>query len=653
MAEPREKAFVGIDPVSMKAMNDDLANAQALIKAQLPKLRSAFGKASVETTPIDRLVAIGGWIEAELPMLKRRQTLAQQLQKEALQVGQAPIMVKTEWAGNFPSTEAAVARAKELAGRYVEPGNLPPEVWDEVAKNQHDPDFAAAFAKALGPHAARMLVAELGHEPAQPDRLPALANLFATASHQQVLDDSWFPKFPAVPGMLPLMQFGNWDNDLLVRVGNIALDADLVASDNYRVAQVLAAVARSPIAATRLYQENFDKIQAMSRARSAGWTNGSDTKLGDPLGTFIRAATVDARSLYEGLRPVGNTQWPNPAEDLTRRLLIDLRDNPQRAAFAGVQSAYATIATEYYDDLNAAIAGPPVPKYFNDPDPGRPGVEAPDAAWRALVQQAMWDPKNAALLSTFFSAKYKENSSAITAKDIPGAQDANSFSNWQNGQVRGWFLGQLNTVKADTVKEVADYNARVKQWVDYFINPVNAAVWTIGLPSVAAPGLLSLRTETALASASASVSTNAELAEKAATDAGKTITGFVKDTGVGGVKDVVTSWFDREPPNYTTDTAWTSDSVAWQGKAADKLGGHSIKPVTDPTGTTWTGDPAFYEKMYGATFTTGSDEPPLIRPVAEMSPAAQRAYAAWLQDPAVQQAVWNEVGPNILGSQGR
>jgi hypothetical protein len=651
VAEPRDKAFVGIDPVSMKAMNDDLANVQAMIKAELPKLRSAFGKASVDTSAIDRLMGIGGWIETELPILKRRQSLAAQLQKEGLQLGQSAIMVKSEWAGNFPSTEAAIARAKELAGRYVEPGKLPAEVWDEVTKNQHDPDFAAAFAKALGPHAARLLVAGLGHDPANSDRLPALGSLFATASHQQVFDDSWLPQFPAVPGILPLMQFGNWDNDLLVGAGNLALDADLVSSDNYRVAQVLAAVARSPIAANRLYQENFDQIQAMSRARAAGWTNGSDVKLGDPLGIFIRAATVAARPQYDGLRPAGDTQWPNPAEDLTRRLLLDLRNNPQRAAFAGVQSAYTTIATEYFDDLNAAIAGPPVPKYFEKPDPGRPGVEAPDAAWRALVQQAMWDPKNAALLSTFFSIKYEQNSSAITAKNIPGATDANSFSNWQNGQVRGWFLNQLNTVKEGTAKEVADYNARVKQWVDYFVNPVNAAVWAIGLPSVAAPGMLSLRAETALAAAAAASSSNGELAEKAATQAGKTITGFVQDAGVGSVKDTVISWFDQEPPKYTTDVAWTSNSNAWRSKAVDQLGLHAIEPVTDQTGTTWSGDPASYEKMYGATFTTGRTEPPLIRPMDEMSPAAQRAYAAWLQDPAVQQATWNEVGPNILGSQ--
>jgi hypothetical protein len=281
------------------------------------------------------------------------------------------------------------------------------------------------------------------------------------------------------------------------------------------------------------------------------------------------------------------------------------------------------IATEYFEDLNAAIAGPPVPEYYDNADPGRPGIEAPDSAWRALVQQAMWDPKNTAILSTFFRAKYQETSKNITANDIPGAPDANSFSNWQNGQLRGWFLNQLNVVKAGAAKEVADYNAKVKQWVDYVVDPANAAVFATG-------GLAGARTAAA-----------------------KTINGFIKTSGTNSVKGSIIGWFEHQPPNYTADTAWTSDNSVWHDKAGDAVGVHPlIKPLTDSTGKTWRGEPAYYQQLYGAKFTTGDTDQP-FEDVASITPAAQRAFAAWLQDPAVQQATWNEAGPDMLGRQGK
>jgi hypothetical protein len=83
-------------------------------------------------------------------------------------------------------------------------------------------------------------------------------------------------------------------------------------------------------------------------------------------------ATIDARALYEGVRPAGATSWPNPAEELTLQLLLHLGDNPKRTTFGQVQSAYMAIATEYYDDLEAAVAGPPEPQYFRPVRPWPP-----------------------------------------------------------------------------------------------------------------------------------------------------------------------------------------------------------------------------------------------------------------------------------------
>ncbi|GAB3947688.1 hypothetical protein GCM10029976_077430 [Kribbella albertanoniae] len=623
MPEPREGNLVGIDPVAFKAMNTDLAKVKALIDANLPKLRTAFAKIELQTGRIERLAAVSRWIDSEMPMLQRRQLLAQQLQKEALQFGVSQPMVRSESTGNFATTEAAVARAKALAAQYKE-GELPAAVWDEVMQNQHDPDFAEAFVKAIGPEAARLLGASTGNpeawndrnDPAAAGRYVALANLFATASHRGVITDDWLDKFP---GLVDLMRHGTWNNGVLVRAGQRALDSlQVMPGNNKRTAEVLTIVARSPIAAAQLYASRLEILQRMMQGELAGWTSTSDPALGDPLGKFLTAATVDARKQYEGLRT--SATWPNPTDELVRNMLLSLKDRPGQTPFAGVQKAYTAIVTEYFDDLYQSVSGPMVPKYFADGDPGRQGVEAPREAWSAIVQQAMWNPEYAAALSLFFQAKYQEKSQAIDAlTPRKGATAQTSLWNWHNGQFRGWFTLRIAVLRQQKKDEVAAYNAKVQEYTGYIIDTASAG---------------------ALAGGGVSGVTTA---------AGKTISGLFKSSTVTDIKGLVASWFEREVEKDTLKTEWATDSSAWQVKARDLLK-TPAEPVTDASGHVWTGDPGRYEKMYGAKFTTGSESAPFLD-VASMSPAGRRAFAAWLEDPAVQQAIWSRASPELGGYQ--
>jgi hypothetical protein len=621
LPEPRDGNYVGIDPVAFKAMNSDLAAVKALIDANLPKLRTAFAKIELQTGRIERLAAVSRWIDSEMPMLQRRQLLAQQLQKESLQFGRTGAMVHSEWTGNFVSTEAAVARAKELAAQYKD-GNLPDGAWDEIIQNQHDPDFAEAFAKAIGPDAARLLAASSEHPESGQDknaatRYSALASLFATASHRGVINDDWLDKFP---GLVELMRQGVWDNRLLIRVGQRALDSNQVTpGGNTRTADILAIVARSPIAANQLYTANFTKIQSMIRGEWPGWMATNNPDLGNPLGTFVRSATVDARPIMDALGGL------NDAERLTQQILLDIQKNPSRTPFAGVQGAYTSIASTYFDDLYASVSGAVVPEYFKHPDVQPPGVNVPREAWNVLVRQAMWDPDNAALLSVFFQVKNKEMSDAIDDRLVYDQQGAaqwpksTSLSNWQNGQFRAWFITQYAAVQNQAAKEVADYNAKVEKRVGYLVDTASSA----GFAASGGPA-------------------------GAAAAAGKTIQGFAKSSGIDAVKSEIASWFAHEVPKYKANTEWTLDTNAWRIKASSHLANSEARfpPVVDATGRTWTGDIGFYEKRFGARFTTG-DRPAKVMPVDEMSPAAQRAYAAWLEDPAVQAELWDLAGPQL------
>jgi hypothetical protein len=629
---PREDdgggSFAGIDPALMRKMIQDLNAAKEGIERDIPGLKPEFERVGLSTKSIDTLNGIASWIGGQTPMLHRRQTMAEQMSRENNQFGFGSGMVPTEWPGHFSSQREAEAKAKEIAGKYEEPGGFPDDVWEEIKRYANDPDFAAALLRELGPEEAAWIVGRLRTwgEPGSEQRLQAFATLIAVASHRGVITAQWLDKFntnrqgePDLYNLAAIIKHGTWNKDALVLIGQRALDSMQLGGGNYVTADILDGISRNPMAATELYAANFDKINAMARGQLPGWVGTDDPKLGDPLGRFMTAATVDARGIYERLRPPGDKTWTNPAEELTRRLLLDVqkhKDTPP--AFAGPRLTYTRIVEEYFTDLRESVTSP-LPEYFDESDPGRPGVEAPADAWSALIQQAMRDPKNAAELNLFFAAKYREESDRLAGKEIVDAPDANSFSNYQNGQLKGWFLHQVEDVKKQLGDEVKKYNEEVDRWVGLFVDTAVAA-----------------------GTAAATGGGGAAAAGPAAAGA---ITDFAKGLGTDKAKQWIGSWFHKEAPKFEMDTKWAEDTTAYQDKANSLLAHDKIRPVNDGD-VTWDGDPKFYEELYGGKFTDGSGR---VLPVEDMSPEGKRAYLRWLQDPAVQQATWNEFSPDKSG----
>jgi hypothetical protein len=625
--------FAGIDPGLMRQMIKDLETAKGGVDDKIPGLKSSFEKAGLDTKPIATLTGVASWVGGELPMLNRRQGMAEQLSKENNQFGFGSGMVPTEWGGLFKSKKDAQAKAKELAAKYQKPGGFPDDAWKEIEKYQNDPDFAEAFLKELGPEKAAWIASRLStwNEKGHQERFQAFATLVATASHRGVINDAWLKKFetdgsegPNLPLLSALIKYGIWDQKTLVNIGQRAIDHDQLGGGDYLTADILDSVARNPLAANELYSKNFDKINSMVRGQRPGWMS-HDPKLGDPLGRFITAATVDARDAFERTRPPGDKKWTNPAEELTRRLLLDVKANKDHPpAYAGVRLAYTGIAEAYFDDLRASVTSP-LPDYFDKSDPGRPGVEADAAAWAALTQQAMRDPKNAAELNLFFSAKYQEASDRITGDEFPDAKDANSLSNYQNGQLKGWFLHQVTQTQATLGGEVDAYNKEVDKWVGLFVDTAAAA--------------------------GTAAATGGGGAVAAGTAAKDSIKGFVSGLGTDKAKQWIGGWFHKDAPDFKLDTKWATDSTAYQDKANSSLFHNKIQPVKDPgNGITWDGKPSFYEDLYGGKFTDSGNH---IMPVQDMSPAGKRAYMEWLQDPAVQEATWNEFNPDKTGKDGQ
>lgn len=400
--EPPDADFAGIDPVQLKGMIGDLEDTRSLIEEKIPGLKDDFARVSLDYKHINTLTGVSTWINDELPMLKRRHSMAEQLSKENNEYGFTNGMVQTEWTGHFKTREEAQAKAKELAGKYKKPGELPDDVWDQIRKYQFDPDFAETFAKELGPDKIGWLSGRAKNAESWGDdektgegRFQAIANILAVASHRGVIDDKWLDTFGTngrtdFGTLADLMGHGTWNKSTLLLIGNRALKSDQLGGGNVITARILDSIARNPAAAFELYKANFEQINNMAYGQHMGWMATNSKSLGDPLGRFLKAATVDAGEVFERSRPPGDDKWKNPADELAMRLFdVVAKNHYAKFPFQGIEDNYIAIIEKFFEgtyieelrgeggltwgdaiQLTAGIAG------IFDPTPISDGIDA-------------------------------------------------------------------------------------------------------------------------------------------------------------------------------------------------------------------------------------------------------------------------------------
>jgi hypothetical protein len=394
--EPSSGEFAGIDPVQLKGMIGDLDDVKSLINEKTSNLDRDFGRAGLDTKHITTLRTVSDWIYGELPMLRRRQSMTEQISKEHGVYGFTGSMVQSEWEGHFKSPEEARAKAKELAGKYKHPGELPADVWEQIRKYQFDPDFAEAFARELGPDKIGWLAGRAKNPDAWGDddedtegRFQAIANIMAVASHRGVIDDDWLKKFDGghhstdYNMLAALMMHGTWNKDTVVKIVNGGLKD---GSQNYTIAKLLDAAARNPFAATQIYNDNFDRVNGMVSGNAWGWVQIEDRDLIDPLSRFVKAATLESQENYERMNPNG----PNPAEGLMARVLgLTQTKRGFTSPFGDVQKTLDTIADDWADKLTVpnpeTLDGGTFSKPYPPPDPKLP------VDWESVSQGGIGD----------------------------------------------------------------------------------------------------------------------------------------------------------------------------------------------------------------------------------------------------------------------
>jgi hypothetical protein len=625
MGPEREPEFAAIDPAAMADLVTKLDGAARTIDERAPGVKSRFEAQGVATGDVTAIMQVASWVHDQLPMLRRRQSLAQAMVDGGFAYGGGPLWSFVDNGDNlgaFRTPEEARRAAGDLAAKVKDSAigdDLPGDVYEQLLRYAGDPDFAAEFYSQVGPEGVNKLYVgahqdrDLGEGPDERKAM-AVGYSLATASHRLNLDDGWLDRLgrdrtnTPQQYVAPFLRYGNWDKDFLKRVGNRELKGPAIPYDPERAAMIWDGIARNPVAAAEFYDENFELIQ---RKGAYDGTLRGDVAEGNrgAWSDMIRSATVDARDVYARLQlhdPAAHSR--NLAEDNTARLIKYVEDHKDEHVFGALQAAYGDVLKEYWDDMAYAVTSP-VPQVGDHDVAGRDGVEVPRDAWAAFAQEAMRDGQTAANLLTQFRVWMGERTGEQAAPHTvgrSGTEQGDPFA-WQDasvGRMRQFFQSNYGEV----YKALGDEHEEWQQGVEKGIE--TAIGWAFDPKGIVK-------------------------------DVGKTVvTEFVKHT--------FRSLSDEELEQL--DLSALSSSSRWQDLANQHHAERNIPPIT-VDGLTWEGEPGFYEDLYGGRFTEGDGR---ILPLERMSPEGVRAYNEWLQDPAVVAAVeegWFQEQGGFSGAQ--
>ena len=193
MGHDQDPNFAAIDPAAMADLVTKLEGAARTIDEQAPGLKGRFESQGVATGNVTTIMQVASWVRDQLPMLRRRQSLAQAMVDGGFAYGAGSTWTFVDTGDNlgaFRTSEEARRAAGELAAKVKgDPTGheLPDDVFEQLLKYGSDPDFATEFYSQIGPEGISKLYVgahrdrHLGDGP-DPRKAMAVGISLATAS---------------------------------------------------------------------------------------------------------------------------------------------------------------------------------------------------------------------------------------------------------------------------------------------------------------------------------------------------------------------------------------------------------------------------------------------------------------------------------------
>ncbi|MET9253166.1 hypothetical protein [Streptomyces sp. NPDC003717] len=181
--------FSGINPDNLQRTIKDLESGSKNLHDARASYASRFQRLGLDIRHLTEIGKIAGWVDDELPMLRRRQALASAMEVDQGRGGKHGAMVRLP--EPVPSVREAREGGKKLAGEIDEVSGLAAgaagrefhRIAAELAAHRGDPDFTSAFYAAMDPELLQVLpvtVAAAGAPTAESD-VRVFGSSFTTA----------------------------------------------------------------------------------------------------------------------------------------------------------------------------------------------------------------------------------------------------------------------------------------------------------------------------------------------------------------------------------------------------------------------------------------------------------------------------------------
>jgi hypothetical protein len=180
--------FSGIDPDAMRGMIGSFDKDAKALGVGARSIKSRFSRYGIDTADLTELLNISRWADDQLPMLRRRQSLAAALQHPE----QGPHLQMVRLPEPIPLTaQQAQAQGRNLADDANKAEKLDADaagaelhrIAGQLAAHKDDPDWVTAFYAALDPKLAAHLpsVVAATHSATGKDDMTVFAQAFRTA----------------------------------------------------------------------------------------------------------------------------------------------------------------------------------------------------------------------------------------------------------------------------------------------------------------------------------------------------------------------------------------------------------------------------------------------------------------------------------------
>jgi len=401
---------VGINPDLLQSMITSMKSSTGNVLNMVNGYISAFGQYGLDTSSLTKAVQDLNWAQGQLPMLSRRQSMAQAVANEHPGMTVTPVGAGAlDYATNAQAA-AAGKQAGQQALQELESHQSDQEILAELQKSGDDPSYVAAFFQALGPQGLTALGIQVtgyqqgGQKSEYTQWSQAVGNAFGVATFTMPYNNDFLenlhppqdieadPTYPELSFIAPFLDQGVVSPTWLKPLGQYALTTAYAQGQAPGMATpidldpIWTAIANNSSFAASYYSQNFNNKQNPNESLSGLMTNPmTANSIGDSaFAAMVKSATVPPKYAYQAGQ-IG--PWSANAQTTVRYF----GDDSGADTSGDIRQSLGQIAMFYFNDMYDTVGSAAPGIGQNGKSLPGLGVTASSDEWQTFLDQVMSD----------------------------------------------------------------------------------------------------------------------------------------------------------------------------------------------------------------------------------------------------------------------